>query len=130
MLIKNAITLGKEGDFSLNISADMGHVHQILANFILNSIDAMENGGAITISAETKDCYTVLSVSDTGCGIKSEHLESIATPFFTTKNTGVGLGLSIAFQLAGLNGGKIEYESSPEKGTKASLYLMVNKILL
>ncbi len=127
MFIRNNINLIQSGDFSIMMYADIGHVHQIMTNFILNSIDAIEGGGDITIHVEQKANMAVFTVSDTGKGIKPEHMNSITTPFFTTKTTGVGLGLPIAFQLADLNAGHIKYESKEGEGTFASLYLPAEK---
>jgi signal transduction histidine kinase len=104
-------------------------MEQILINLFLNSLDALQPGGTITvnikkiISAETvqeeNGKLTVeLQFIDTGHGIEKENLEKIFNPFFTTKSDGVGLGLSITSRLIQENGGTLTVDSEQGKGTR------------
>ena len=130
----------KEIIFEKNIESDIADIYvdenqieQVLINLFLNSLDAMEKGGSIKINLkmienqddvvlENSSQAVVLELEDTGCGIESNNLERIFNPFFTTKNDGVGLGLSISSRLIEENGGRILVESEKNQGAKFSIY--------
>ncbi len=103
-------------------------VHQILVNLISNAHDAMEEGGVLRIGVRRalRDGmpHLLLTVQDTGSGIRPEDAERIFEPFFTTKSAGrgTGLGLSISRQLMEAMGGRIEVTSRPMEGTRFSLW--------
>ena len=89
-----------------------------MLNIIQNGIEAMEQGGTLTITTASQNENTVvISVQDTGCGITPEHRQRIFEPFFTTKEEGVGLGMSIVHKIIEAHGGTIYIESQKEKGT-------------
>lgn len=88
-------------------------IRQILLNFIRNGIEAMPNGGKITIKTCLADGKVVLSVQDHGSGITNETLARIGTPFFTTKENGTGLGLAVCYSIASRHNAKIKLDSSP-----------------
>jgi two-component system, NtrC family, sensor kinase len=100
---------------------DHGQIQQCLLNLFFNAIDAMPNGGELTIrGGEDEAADTVwLEVSDTGHGIDSENLQRIFEPFFTTKTDGkgVGLGLAMVYGIIHEHQGAIEVDSTPGKGT-------------
>ena len=99
------------------ISADPDLLHRALQNLVLNAIDAMPQGGEVTIRTETAGERVVVSVSDTGSGLTSEECERLFTPYYTTKQHGTGLGLAIVQSVVSDHGGKISVESTKEKGT-------------
>jgi two-component system, NtrC family, nitrogen regulation sensor histidine kinase GlnL len=108
---------------------------QVFLNVIKNAIEAMPRGGKLTIMTRMSDLFTtvqadgrkyqlmVVKVSDTGPGIRQEHLQDIFTPFFTTKDRGVGLGLALSYQIVQEHLGTIRVESHENEGTTFSVYL-------
>ena len=109
------------------ISGDKKQLTRVFLNLFLNSIEAMPNGGNITVSASLNEDgeSLMITVADTGCGIEVDELPYIFDPFFTTKETGTGMGLSIVYNAIEQHGGNIEVESQPQKGTKFIISLPV-----
>lgn len=110
---------------------DEKQLQQVFFNIIINAIQAMKDGGTLLlqtdlIAAPGGEGVRVL-VGDSGPGIKAEDLESIFTPFFTTKTQGTGLGLSICRQLMEQQGGTIEIKSRLGDGTRVVINLPVSK---
>ncbi len=114
----------------LTVLIDAGQVRQAVNNLILNAIDAMPEGGSITINTVEKEAnnvtYLAVHISDTGLGIPEEELPLIFEPFHTTKavgnGTGTGLGLSITRKIIEEHGGFITAENNADKGITVSLY--------
>ncbi len=98
------------------LSGDKKQLRQILLNLFLNSIQAMPNGGALSITTKNNSNLLEISIADTGNGIPRENLKYIFEPFFTTKDGGTGLGLSIVHGIIEEHGGKITASNAPEKG--------------
>ncbi len=133
-LIKNQLMIvGVK--LQLNIPKDIppirGNLHnleQVFLNLLLNAIQAMPEGGEITIEARsTEDGYVAIEVSDTGVGIKPEALEKVFDPFYTTKpaGRGTGLGLSIVYGIIKKHGGYVEVKSEVNLGTTFTVYLPI-----
>ncbi|MEL7646919.1 MAG: transporter substrate-binding domain-containing protein [Sedimentibacter sp.] len=101
----------------LRLSAES--IEHIVLNLVSNSVDAMEEGGELNISADIENNSIVIRVSDTGCGIEEENLGNIFNPFFTTKELGkgTGLGLFIVYSEVEKIGGKIQVSSKVGQGT-------------
>jgi PAS domain S-box-containing protein len=108
------------------IKVDKTQMHQVFLNLFLNAIQAMPNGGELTIEASpmnlnslkrVKQNFVKVVISDTGRGIPPQIIHKIFDPFFTTKSKGIGLGLSITYQIIKKHGGTIKVESQWEKGT-------------
>jgi two-component system, NtrC family, nitrogen regulation sensor histidine kinase NtrY len=99
------------------ISADPDLLHRALQNLVLNAIDAMTQGGELTIGTATLGDRVEISVSDTGSGLTQEECGRLFTPYYTTKQHGTGLGLAIVQSVVSDHGGKISVESTKEKGT-------------
>lgn len=114
--ISQGIELSVEIGPSEGLMADETLLRQALRNLIQNSLDAMPEGGRLTIKGERGDNYYRISVSDTGKGIPAEIQEKIFLPFFTTKERGTGLGLAIVHKVVTAHGGEITFETS-ERGT-------------
>lgn len=127
-------------DDDYEIAADPHQFEQILINLCANARDAMPNGGEITISTKymaldhelignleliPADKYMVLSVTDTGHGIKPENIKKICEPFFTTKSSskGTGLGLSIIFNIVKQHQSFMDVESEINQGTTFSIFI-------
>lgn len=125
------------------IFVDFHQIEQVFFNLIINAIDAMKDGGTLTIRArlpeETQpiidrrqripklfsDIYNEITISDTGTGMDNETLNSMYNPFFTTKPNGTGLGLSIVYQIILEHGGQINVESELDNGTTFKILLPV-----
>jgi signal transduction histidine kinase len=110
------------------IQADSQQLSQVLVNLYLNAIDAMPNGGQLTVGARPNGGHNrsavMLSVADTGTGIEATEIGKIFQPFYTAKKRrGLGLGLSICERIIKNHGGEIEVESEPGKGTTFKLHL-------
>jgi two-component system nitrogen regulation sensor histidine kinase NtrY len=115
---KNQIAVRTElAEALLEISADPDLVHRALQNLVLNAIDAMPQGGELTLRTKDLGNGVEISVSDTGSGLTSEECERLFTPYYTTKRHGTGLGLAIVQSVVSDHGGKISVESSKTKGT-------------
>jgi signal transduction histidine kinase len=115
---KNQIVVRTElADALPDISADSELLHRALQNLVLNAIDAMPQGGELTIRTASLGDRVELSVSDTGSGLTQEECGRLFTPYYTTKQHGTGLGLAIVQSVVSDHGGKISVESTKEKGT-------------
>src|SRR5208337_3594380 len=86
---------------------DPGQIRQVLINLFKNSLEAMPQGGVLGVRAALREDDLVLTIADTGLGIAPEHLRSLFTPFFSTKEGGTGLGLTICRGLIDLHRGEI-----------------------
>lgn len=111
------------------IQADPSQLNQVFVNLVVNSIQAMPEGGKLTITVAVKDDMVFISIGDTGCGMDKEALEKIFLPFFTTKDIGegTGLGLSLVHGIVTSHGGTIEVESEVGKGTRFEIRLPIKK---
>jgi two-component system, NtrC family, sensor kinase len=107
---------------------DPGQIRQVLLNLFKNSLEAMPQGGQITVSAAVQGDHLVLAVQDTGQGISPEHLKSLFTPFFSTKEGGTGLGLTICRGLIDQHQGVIDFASEVDRGTTCIIRLPLKSI--
>jgi signal transduction histidine kinase len=103
------------------ISADAAQVQQALLNVLLNAIQAMPDGGTLTVCATPREENVRITISDTGVGIPRENLQKIFSPFFTTKHRGTGLGLAITRTIVEKHHGVITVESCGGRGTTFTL---------
>jgi signal transduction histidine kinase len=111
-----------------SIWAQGERLQQVFINIILNAIDAMPGGGTLGIDVTAEDKDVVVGISDTGTGIKPQHLPHIFDPFFTTKGIGkgTGLGLSISYAIIKEHGGHISVSSEVGRGTRFSIRVPAN----
>jgi PAS domain S-box-containing protein len=122
------------------IRADPDQLEQVFLNFFINAMDAMKNGGELSVGTEVRtdeewlsavsqsngeetDEVLRITIRDTGEGIRSEDLAHVFDPFFTTKDHGTGLGLSVVHGIVQEHGGQIEVESELRKGTAFHILL-------
>jgi signal transduction histidine kinase len=98
------------------IDADPEMLHRALSNLVLNAMDAMPDGGTLTMSAKSSDGRVEIRVSDTGEGLTPEECERLFTPYYTTKQHGTGLGLAIVQSVVADHNGAIAVESRPGGG--------------
>jgi PAS domain S-box-containing protein len=102
-------------------------MQQVLLNLILNAVQAMPEGGIITIVSRSHEGSVEIGVRDTGLGIPREHRDAIFNPFFTTKERGMGLGLAIVHNIIEAHQGSIEVESAPGKGARFTLLIPLSR---
>jgi len=105
------------------VSADPDLLYQAFLNVAINAFEAMEEGGAFTVTVERQGAEVTISFADTGHGIKDEDLSKIFTPFFTTHEMGTGLGLSVVHNIITAHGGEIEVESHLGRGAVFTITL-------
>ncbi len=108
-----------------SILVDPQQIAQVLGNLVLNAFQAMPAGGELTLSAEMQGPFVALAIKDCGMGISAENMRRLFEPLFTTKARGIGLGLALSKKLVEANGGKIEVQSEPGKGSIFTLFLPV-----
>jgi signal transduction histidine kinase len=99
------------------IEADPEQMRRALQNLLLNAIDAMPQGGTVTLRTRRENGTTQLEISDTGQGLTKEECSRLFTPYYTTKQHGTGLGLAIVQSVISDHGAKISVESEPGQGT-------------
>jgi signal transduction histidine kinase len=105
------------------INADQGMLMQAVLNLAINALQAMPDGGSLRLSCRVASRRRVaLSVEDTGVGIPPEDLPRIFDLYFTTKEKGSGIGLSMVFRIVQLHDGEVEVQSTPGGGTKFTLF--------
>ena len=105
------------------IQLDQSQFKQALLNLIINGVQAMEDGGTLTVRAKPLNEGIQIDVEDTGQGIEPEQLDKIFDLFISTKEEGTGVGLTIVKQIIEGHGGRVNVESSPGQGTKFSILL-------
>lgn len=110
------------------VMVDPHQLRQALLNVLLNAMEAMDQGGRLTIRtavtrAADRPRSVVFSVTDTGPGMTPEEIEKLFEPFYTTKPRGTGLGLTVVSRVMDQNGGRVDVTSAPGQGTTVSLVL-------
>ncbi len=123
-LLKNKIEVQKDYQENPSLWVDKNQLKQAFLNIFLNSIQAMPEGGVITVKTSKSAENFLIAISDTGCGISKENLNHLFDPFFTTKESGTGLGLSIVHGIITKHGGTIHAESELGKGTLIRISLL------
>jgi len=115
---RTGVELVVECDGAPDVNGDPGMLRQAFLNLALNACQAMPDGGTLRIQAEpARGRYVAVTVSDTGVGIKPEHLQRIFDLYFTTKPKGSGIGLSMVYRTVQMHDGEIEVQSTPGAGT-------------
>jgi signal transduction histidine kinase len=99
------------------IRIDADKMKRVFINMIKNAVDAMPNGGKLTVTSEKINDAVKIAFADTGLGISEENLKKLFGPLFTTKAKGMGLGLAICKRIVEAHGGRISVESAVNKGT-------------
>jgi len=124
-LNKNDINITLKSDKDVYIYVDEDQIRQCFLNILLNAIQSIDNVGNIAIEYEEQNNYAKIVFADNGVGMDEEQLKKIFNPFYTTKDYGTGLGLSVTYRLIEENGGFIEVESRRNIGTKVMVYLPI-----
>ena len=110
------------------LKADREYFRQTLLNLILNSLQAMPEGGTLTLEANTSNGNLLITVTDTGVGIPQKNLPRIFEPYFTTKAKGSGLGLAIARRIVEAHGGTIAVFSKAGQGCRFRISLPIHGV--
>lgn len=109
------------------IAADPQLLHRALSNLVLNAMDAMPQGGALTLRTLRRYDKVAIEIADTGSGLTREECERIFTPYYTSKQHGTGLGLAIVQSVVSDHGGTISVSSEPGRGTTFVIELLMGK---
>jgi signal transduction histidine kinase len=101
---------------------------QVILNLLLNAVQAMPKRGHLILKGQISENgrFIKLSIQDSGVGIPAEEMGKLFDPFFSTKEGGIGLGLSIAHRIIDQHHGKIEVKSAPGKGTLFTVWLPIH----
>jgi len=99
------------------LAADAELLHRAVSNLVLNAIDAMPQGGTLTLRTRNANGSVEIEVVDSGTGLTPEECERIFTPYYTSKKNGTGLGLAIVQSIVSDHGGRIRVHSEPGRGT-------------
>ena len=106
------------------LTIDTSLMNQVMINLLRNALDALPNeGGTVKVVLSISDTRPYLNVTDNGTGMTQETVDSLFTPFFTTKPNGSGVGLAISRQIILKHGGSIRIQSRPSKGTTVTITL-------
>jgi len=144
-LLKNRVRVKTELGSLSTVKVDLSRIEQVLVNLILNALEAMPEGGELTLGTEMVEraaatgieldngkgkratSFVRITLTDTGIGIPEKLQTCIFDPFFTSKPAGTGLGLASAYAVVHQHGGSISVQSAPNKGAKFSIYLPVEE---
>lgn len=109
------------------VEHDSDQIHQVLLNLLLNSLQAIDLNGKITVTVKPQSKMVAVEVADNGRGIAPEHLPNIFRPFYTTKGDGTGLGLSLARRIVEDHQGRIDVSSGVGQGTTFTVVLPLQR---
>ncbi|TYS64484.1 sporulation kinase [Sutcliffiella horikoshii] len=119
----NNTTIRHEIEAELYIKANKDEMKQVLINLIKNAIEAIDKDGTVTVKASSNRGTILIEIIDDGVGMTLQQVDRLGTPFYSTKDKGTGIGLTISFQIIELLQGKIEVESEVGKGTTFTIKL-------
>ena len=108
----------------LQVTVDPHLMRRVFANLILNALQAMPEGGALTINASASDYAVAINVHDTGVGIPEEMKDKLFSPLITGKAKGTGLGLAVVKRIVDAHGGQVTFESKEGEGTTFTVTLL------
>jgi CheY-like chemotaxis protein len=135
----NVMPVFKRADNLWLTKADKGQIQQVFSNLIINADQAMPDGGHLYITLENADIsknevpnlnpgkYVKATIRDEGTGIDQKHLDRIFDPYFSTKQSGSGLGLATVYSIVSKHGGYISVDSELGKGTTFTLYILASE---
>lgn len=109
------------------LECDPEQLKQVILNLLINAIQATKDSGEVVLAARNEGERLLLQVRDQGCGIRPEDRDKIFNPFFTTKESGTGLGLPVAHQIVEQHGGILTAEENPDRGMTFSVRLPLRR---
>ncbi len=112
----------------ITIECEPNQLKQVLINIIKNAIEATEKGGTVSIFLEAEEDEVLITVKDNGCGISKERLEKIGEPFYSSKEKGTGLGLTVSFNIIQTHKGTIRFDSQKNQGTSVHISLPFKQV--
>ena len=124
-LVQRHIEVSRHYEVNLPVLGDPQQLRQVFLNLLLNSLQAMNGSGALTLTTARHDGELIVTITDTGSGIAPHDLPHLFEPFFTTKEQGTGLGLAIVQGIITEHGGRITLASQPGQGTTMTLTLPI-----
>ena len=105
------------------VRADANSMRQLILNLVRNGIEAMTHGGTLRIRTTQHKNTVLLVIQDQGSGISAEVLDKLGTPFLTTKENGIGIGLAVCYRIVHRHAGTIEVDSKTDQGTTFTIRL-------
>ncbi len=126
MKIPDNVTVNKQFKQVPSIDADTNQIKRAFQKIVENAVQAMPNGGTLTVSSGKKGAFIEVAFKDAGIGISKENIKKIFTPFYTTKAQGMGLGLAICKKFVEAHDGTITVESKEGEGTAVIVRLPLN----
>jgi signal transduction histidine kinase len=109
------------------LDCDAEQMKQVLLNVVLNAIQATHGGGSVIVRASAEGTNLCIEVSDEGCGISPQELDRMFEPFYTTKESGTGLGLAVAANIVEQHGGWLRASNNPAGGMTFRLELPLER---
>lgn len=106
-----------------DVEHDSDQIHQVVLNLLLNAVQAIEKSGSVNVTINSQDDCALVTVADTGRGMTEQQLAQIFRPFYTTRNNGTGLGLSLVRRIVDDHHGQIDVASEPGKGSTFQVLL-------
>jgi signal transduction histidine kinase len=117
------INIEQNGNGDAYVNADAEQLKTCFSNLMINAVQAMQEGGSLDINISPNTSWVEIDFSDSGIGIAPEALEQIFEPYYSTKDTGIGLGLPLTKKIIEEHGGQIKVKSELDKGTTFTLTL-------
>jgi two-component system, sporulation sensor kinase B len=111
----------------VTVRGNKNELQQVLINILKNGIEALKDGGELSLSLFTEGAYGVFEISDTGIGMTGEELQRLGTAFYSLKEKGTGMGLTVCYQIIDRMKGKIDVKSEKDVGTTFKIYVPLYK---
>ena len=124
MMAKN-ITMTASSIEEIEIKGNKSELQQVLINMLKNGIEAMKDGGRLSLSFYQEGSFGVFKISDTGIGMTQDEMKRLGTAFYSLKEKGTGMGLTVCYQIVERMKGKIEVESEKGVGTTFRIYVPI-----
>ena len=125
LFASNNIKVNYDSCDEIFINGDYSRLKQVLINVLKNSVEAISDSGMIDISLKTNKKYAVISIRDNGCGMTNEELTKIDQLFYSSKQKGCGIGVSLSKEIINLHNGTIKYKSVPNEYTEVIIRLPI-----
>jgi signal transduction histidine kinase len=126
LALKLGVSISSEVDQGIPFSRmDSPQIAAALSNIVENALESMPDGGKLTLGAKHEGDHILITITDTGCGIAKENMDSIYDPFYTSKIRGIGFGLTMVHQILMNHDGEINIQSQEGKGTTVTLRLPI-----